>query len=171
MLASIVLPRVALALIGTVVAVPVLAQEPVGCDKFKWPIDHQRALLARAALVAAGAEVALPLAGAVRLPLSPFAEVKLPMSPSRPPKAEGSFAGFVRYAALPHAGSYQVTVSEPAWIDVVQDGRRAKATAFTGATGCDGIRKSVKFDLAASVFVIEISGAATRDIAIAITPD
>ena len=30
------------------VAVPAFAQEPVGCDKFKWPLDKERALLTSA---------------------------------------------------------------------------------------------------------------------------
>jgi hypothetical protein len=32
-----------------------------------------------------------------------------------------------------------------------------KSGAFSGATGCEGIRKSVKFELAAAPFIIEIS--------------
>ena len=30
---------------------PALAQEPVGCDKFKWPLDKERALLTSVNLV------------------------------------------------------------------------------------------------------------------------
>ena len=33
------------ALIGCAIAAPVLAQEPAGCDKFKWPIEKERSLL------------------------------------------------------------------------------------------------------------------------------
>ena len=147
------------------------AQEPVGCDKFKWPIDKERAVLAAAAPIAPGGEIGQPLSGAVKLPLSPIADVTLPMPPSRQPKSPDSYAGFIRYAALPQAATYRVTVSEPAWIDVVQDGREVKSTAFTGALGCDGIRKSVKFDLSAAPFVIEITGTSAHEIAIAVTPD
>ncbi len=147
------------------------AQEPVGCEKFKWPIDKERALLTAAAPIAPGGEIGQPLSGAVKLPLAPLADVKLPIPPSRQPKSPDSYAGFVRYAALPQAATYRVTLSEPAWIDVVQDGREAKSTAFSGALGCDGIRKSVKFDLSATPFVIEISGTSAREIAIAVTPD
>lgn len=35
---------VALAVLA--IAAPAFAQEPVGCDKFKWPLDHEKALLA-----------------------------------------------------------------------------------------------------------------------------
>ncbi len=148
-----------------------LAQEPVGCDKFKWPIDKERALLAVAVPVALGGDVAQPLAGGVKLALSPYADAKLPVEPSRAPKAPDSYAGFVHYGALPQAATYRITLSEPAWIDVVQNGQMAESVAFSGALGCDGIRKSVKFNLAASPFIIELSGTAAREVAIAVTPD
>jgi hypothetical protein len=148
-----------------------LAQEPVGCDKFSWPIDKERVLLASAKPVAPGADVAEPLAAAVKLTLSPLADAKLPTAPSRKPKMSDSNAGFVRYAALPRAGTYRVTLSDAAWIDVVQDGQEVKSIAHTGALACNGIRKSVKFNLASSPFVIEISGTTAREIAIAVTPD
>ena len=159
------------ALFSLALAGSAFAQEPVGCDKFKWSIDKERGLLAAAAPIAAGGEIARPLAGAVKLPLAPLADVKLPMPPSRQPKSPDSYAGFVRYAALPNAATYRVTLSEPAWIDVVQDEHEAKSTAFSGALGCDGVRKSVKFDLSAAPFVIEINGTSAHEIAIVVTPD
>jgi len=147
------------------------AQEPVGCDKFKWPIDKERALLAAAVPVAPGGEVGQPLSAAVKLPLAPLADVKLPMPPGRAPKSPDSNAGFVRYAALPRAATYRVALSEPAWIDVVQDGREIKSTDHTGALACEGIRKSVKFNLSAAPVVIQISGTTAREIAIVVTAD
>ncbi len=70
---------------------PALAQqreEPVGCDKFKWPLDTERALLTAtgAAKVASGAEVAAPVGKAVMVTLGPFADAKLPMAPERAPR-------------------------------------------------------------------------------------
>ena len=147
------------------------AQEPVGCDKFKWPIDKERASLGAAAPVASADEVAKPLAGAVKLSLVPFAAAKLPTPPGRQPKSPDTYAGFVRYVALPRAAAYRVALSEAAWIDVVQDRQEVKSIDHTGALGCDGIRKSVKFNLAASPFVIEISGTTAREIAIVVTAD
>jgi hypothetical protein len=163
--------RILIVLLALAVSGTVLAQEPVGCDKFKWPIDRERAMLASAKPVAPGGDLAQPLAAAVKIALSPLADAKLPTEPSRKPKMPDSYAGFVRYAALPKSATYRVTLSEAAWIDVVQDGQTAKSLAFTGALACDGIRKSVKFDLAASPFVVEITGAEARSIAIVVTPD
>ncbi|HYA07822.1 MAG TPA: hypothetical protein VEF90_18185, partial [Xanthobacteraceae bacterium] len=69
----------------------------------------------------------------------------------------------------PQAGTYKVTLSAAAWVDVVQAGRLIKSKAFSGAVGCAGIRKSVKFDLAAAPFTIEISGVAADAIRVALT--
>jgi hypothetical protein len=82
--------RSAFVIVASLITVPALAQEPVGCDKFKWPIDRERALLADAKLVAIGADVA---DGAVKLRLSPVTEIKLPAEPSRNPKPN-SYAGY-----------------------------------------------------------------------------
>ena len=157
---------VLLATVGTA-----FAQEPVGCDKFKWSVDKERALLAAAAPIASGGEMARPLSAGAKLPLAPLADVKLPMPPGRQPKMPDSYAGFVRYAALPRAATYRIALSEPAWIDVVQDGKEVKSVDHTGALACEGIRKSVKFDLSASPFIIQVSGTAAREISIVVTPD
>jgi hypothetical protein len=151
--------------------VPVVAEEPVGCDKLKWPLDHERALLAKPSQTASGGEVQQPLAAAVTVTLVPFADAKLPMAPSRPPKFPDSYAGFARVSAPPKAGTYRITLSHGAWIDVVQDGRELKPGAFSGAKGCDGVAKSVKFELAAAPFAIELSATSAKAIAFVVTPD
>src|ERR1700722_20958131 len=76
---------------------PALAEEPVGCDKFPWPLEKERALLPSAdtVTVASGMKVALPLPVAVTIDLLPFADAKLPMRPDRAPKPPHSFAGFI----------------------------------------------------------------------------
>ena len=108
------------------------AEEPSGCDKFKWPIERERA-----------------------------------------PK-EGTFAGFASVKAAPKAapkaGLYTVSLSSGGWLDVVQDGHFLKPVAFSGATDCDGIRKTVKYELSASPFVRQVSGTRENAISIAILP-
>jgi hypothetical protein len=158
----------ALLLAASLLTVPCFAQEPAGCDKFKWPVDKERTLLAQAEPAAPGA--ILPATGAFRIALSPINAAGLPMPPSRKPRA-GSNAGFVKIAAPQGAGTYRITLSDGAWVDAIQDGREVASSAFTGTTGCAGVRKSVKFPLAATPFVIEISGAAAASIDIAITHD
>ena len=42
---------------------------------------------------------------------------------------------------------------------------------FTGALGCDGARKSVKFDLPARPLDIQLSGVKDAEIAVIVSPD
>jgi hypothetical protein len=53
---------------------------------------------------------------------------------------------------------------------VVQDGHFLKPKAFSGATDCDGVRKTMKYELSASPFVVQVSGSKDDSIAIAILP-
>jgi hypothetical protein len=159
-------------LVACAIAAPAFGDEPVGCDKFKWPVDKERALLiGDTPAVASGTSIAYALPLSVIVGLKPFADAKLPMAPERAPKSPDSFAGFVRLVAPAHAGTYRIALSAEAWIDVVQTDQTIKSSAFSGATGCEGIRKSVKFDLAAAPFTIELSGVHADTIRFAITGD
>ena len=147
------------------------AEEPSGCDKFKWNIDHARAALTapdRAKLNSGSELAALPATG-VTLALVAPADAKLPTAPERAPK-DGTFAGFTKVTSAPKAGSYTISLSSGAWVDLVQNGHFLKPTAFSGATDCDGIRKTMKYDLSASPFVLQISGARENSLSIAILP-
>jgi hypothetical protein len=157
--------------VALLAAAPAFAQEPVGCDKFKWPLDHERTLLASPSQMASGAEMPQPLATAVTVALLPYADAKLPVPPSRAPKAAGSFAGFINASGVPQPGTYRVTLSAPAWIDVIQYGHALQSTAFSGATGCPGIAKSVKFELGAAPFAVELSGTTAEALTFVVTPD
>ena len=69
------------------------------------------------------------------------------------------------------AGTYKITLSTEGWIDVEQNGQTVKSTAFSGAQGCEGVRKSVKFELAARPLTIELSGVPDNTIEIAVSPE
>jgi hypothetical protein len=155
------------------IAAPALAQEPVGCDKFKWPLDKERATLNGTDLpkVTSGARVAFPIPFATIVALVPFADAKLPTPPERAPRSLDTFAGFFQAPAPKQPGSYKITLSAEGWIDVTQSGQTLKSTAFSGALGCEGIRKSVKFDLAAAPFTVELSGVEADSIKLAISRD
>ncbi|MCC8944975.1 hypothetical protein H8A97_07570 [Bradyrhizobium sp. Arg62] len=147
------------------------AEEPSGCDKFKWSIERARAALTasdRAKVVSGSEQTALP-ATAITLALVAPGDAKLPTPPERAPK-EGTFAGFTSFKAAPKAGLYTVSLSAGAWVDLVQDGHFLKPKAFSGATDCEGIRKTVKYDLAASPFVLQVSGSKENSLSIAIQP-
>lgn len=147
------------------------AEEPSGCDKFKWPIERERAALTapdRAKLISGGELASLPSTG-VTLALVAPAEAKLPTPPERAPK-DGTFAGFTSIKTAPKAGLYTVSLSSGGWVDVVQDGRFLKPKAFSGATDCDGIRKTMKYELSASPLVLQVSGTKDSSISIAVLP-
>jgi len=145
------------------------AEEPVGCDKFKWPIDQARAALTASdiAQVQSGGDLASPPSAAI-VGLQPLSDAELPKKPERGQKPE-SFAGFVKVGTLP-AGSYTISLSEGAWVDAIQNGAYLKPKEFSGATGCSGIRKTIKFDLAAAPLVIQISGVTKNTIHMALQP-
>jgi hypothetical protein len=147
------------------------AEEPSGCDKFKWPIEHERALLTAPDRVklATGAELAaVPATGMIFGLVTP-AEARLPTPPERAPR-DGTFAGFASFKAAPKPGIYTISLSAGAWVDVVQDGHALKPKGFSGATDCDGIRKTMKYQISASPFVLEISGARDSALSVAILP-
>ncbi len=147
------------------------AEEPSGCDKFKWPIEHERAALTAPDRVklASGAELAsIPATGMTFTLVAP-AEARLPNPPERAPK-DGTFAGFANFKNAPKPGLYTISLSAGAWIDVVQDGHGLKPKAFSGATDCDGIRKTMKYEISASPFVLQISGARDNSLSVAILP-
>jgi hypothetical protein len=62
------------------VAAPALAQEPVGCDKFKWPLDKERATLNGTNLpkIASGDRARFPIPFGTIVALVPLADAKLP---------------------------------------------------------------------------------------------
>jgi hypothetical protein len=160
---------VALALLGAAPAWA--AEEPSGCDKFKWGIERERAALTAPdrITVASGAELAALPSRAVILTLRSPAEAKLPTPPERAPK-DGTFAGFASIKTAPKAGLYSISLSSGGWVDVVQDGHFLKPKAHSGATDCDGIRKTMKYELSASSFVLQVSGTKEDSVSIAILP-
>jgi hypothetical protein len=148
---------------------PAFAQEPVGCDKFKWPVDRETMALRSGDLktIASGSDLtALPFAA--KISLKAPKDAGLPTPPEHAPK-DGTFAGFLSSKGVT-AGLYSVSLSAGAWLDVVQNGQFLKAKSFSGVQGCDGIRKVVKFELTAAPFTLQISGVDPDSIAVAVMP-
>ena len=113
---------------------------------------------------------ALPLGAAAHLALTPFAQAKLDRPPERAPSDPQSFAGLVHLPAPPNAGVYKVTISGEGWLDLIQADGFAKPIAFSGAVGCDGVRKSVKFRLEGAA-TLQVTGAKTPDMSVIVTPE
>jgi hypothetical protein len=150
---------------------PASAQEPRGCDKFKWPIGAgQAALTATERQSASGDSYDRTSTAAIEMPLAPLAEAKLAMPPERAPKKSDSSAGAVAFAAVENAGRYRVALSAAGWIDIIQDGKYLTPTAFTGALDCQGVRKSVEFDLGAAGFTLQVSDVSDPKMLVVLTP-
>ncbi len=101
--------------------------------------------------IAAGETLAALPAGALVIRLQPGAQAIFEMPPERKPRS-GAVAwrhGAIA-PALPKPGIYQITLSDDAWIDVIQNGRYARSVGSTGRSDCPGVRKSVRLDLDAS---------------------
>jgi hypothetical protein len=52
----------------------------------------------------------------------------------------------------------------------VQDGRYARSVGSSGRRDCPGLRKTVRFDLAASPLVLQISGAPAKSLSVVFGP-
>jgi len=52
----------------------------------------------------------------------------------------------------------------------VQDGQFLRSVTSSGVRGCEGIRKSVKFEILPKPFTIQISGVEANSISVAIVP-
>lgn len=129
------------------------------CADFAWSVARERAAFGAPDLPALTSGSALPGNSTVgQLTLKPVAEIALPVRTDKEMRP-GTFAGFVT-ATVPAAGTYQVTLSNEAWIDVSQDGRSTlKPAAHSGKAGCPDVRKSVRFALDVGPVTVEISRA------------
>ena len=161
---------------GLVAAVLIASLAPAaaedGCEKFAWSLARERAAFAVADKTTATAGdtlTALP-AGALTIRLQPGAQAAFEMPPERKPRIETWHGGLVRLPAPAKAGIYQITLSDDAWIDVIQNGRYARSVGSTGRSDCPGVRKSVRLDLDASPVVLQVSGVAPDTIAATIGP-
>jgi hypothetical protein len=97
-------------------------------------------------------------------------KVAFPVAPTsrKKPAKTTHDGGVISFDSFGEPGTYQVSLSARGWIDVIQDGKPLKSSAHTGKSECDGVRKSVRFPIQSGPVVIEISGAATESIKLAL---
>lgn len=145
---------------------------PSGCAAFKWPLDAERRAFDSADLakVASGAARGGWREQAFALALQPDADVAYTLPPAKKRKDAQRFGGLVAFAAPANPGTYQVTLSGEAWIDLVQQGSALKTVDHSGVKDCPGLRKSVRFTVGDAPVVLQISGAPAESIKVAIRP-
>jgi hypothetical protein len=149
-----------------------LAADP--CDGFSWDVHQERAVFASTAqtLPAGRALAAAPELvpnHLYLLALSPQDQVTFPVTPGKRALADGAYAG-VAHVHIAQPGSYRVALNGGFWIDLVSGGTPITSSDFTGQPHCDAPRKIVQFSLPAGDLVLQLSGAASTPVRVAIVP-
>ena len=162
--------RVQLILALALLSAPVLAQATDGCAKFKWSVSRERSAFATPGLQPI--ESGKPLPGIMDpavVKLKPVAEVAFVAPPGHKPR-EGTFGAVFMTPPLAVGGTYQITLSDDAWIDVLQDGHTVRSSAFSGSKDCPNVRKSVRFPLKPGDATVQISGSSADSIKMDLLP-
>jgi hypothetical protein len=143
---------------------------PNPCEQFHWPVATEREWFAAPdiTVLPAGASVAAFPSTAFIVKLAPAANVTFALPPGRAPKPDAVYAGVISLPAMTEAGIYQVTLSDEAWIDVIQDGQAQKSLEHSGRKDCPEIRKSVRFEIAAKPVTLQLSGVSGDAVKVAI---
>jgi len=165
---------IAVALWATALAAapgPVHAQEGTGCGGFKWPLEAERAALVKQDKPSLANGGAIAVNVATTLELQPLSAAGLAKPPERAPRAAQSYAGHFTLAGPARPGVYRVTISAPAWIDVLDADAYLHPKGFSGVTGCEGARKSVKFNLPTRPLALQVSGVEADRISVIVSPD
>ena len=137
------------------------------CDHFKWPLTQEKAWFGAALKpIEAGAEISLT-EQAFQLALKP-SEAAGYLLPLKKPAAAGTFGGVVKVAAIAKAGTYEVTLSREAWVDVIQNQARTKSLNVSRQSDCASLRKSVRFQLQSGPAALQISGVDSASIVFAL---
>jgi hypothetical protein len=98
----------------------------------------------------------LNLEQAATVTLHPGNDVQFVIAPEKTGTA-GSYGGMLSLD-VHEAGTYQVGLSEGAWLDMVQDGSAVASTGHAHDAQCSGLRKMVSFPLKPGRHVIQLSG-------------
>ena len=153
------------------IGLPAWAQEGSGCSGFKWHIDREQTAFAGEGLPTVNAGAQIPgVMEAVGLSLAKQEGMTFEVEPSHKPKNNPAYAGMFSIVPIQVPGPYNITISDEAWIDVIQGGKVLHQTGFTGSNGCHDVRKSVRFDLSNGPATILISDAVKDSLKIEVLP-
>ena len=96
---------------------PISAQQPIACDKFKWLVEREMTALRAAHLEQVNSSTklsAVPFVGTVMLVPSHTTNL-----PKGTPK-DDTFSGYLAITGIA-AGTYSISLSDAAWLDVVEN--------------------------------------------------
>jgi hypothetical protein len=142
------------------------ADDAPACATFKWSLAREQALFTAPQPVTSGAGLAV--GAGYRVALVDVGALAFPAKPERPTKP--GTHGALLALRIGAAGAYDVTLSEEGWIDLADHAERVVAADFSGAKGCPGLRKSVRFELKPGDYTVQLSNAEGDALNIAITP-
>jgi len=156
--------------IATTAMLPQVQEKPP-CDQFAWSLDKVRIWFGGALnVVESGARIDPFAEGAFTAKLGPLDKVRFVLPPEGQPKEGKPNGAIVSFGPLAKTGRCQVTLSDEAWIDLIQNNAYAKAVEHTGVHGCSGLRKSVRFDLQRGPLVLQLSAASASQLSVSIRP-
>ena len=150
---------------------PVAAEDMAACGKFKWPLTIERAWFDAATdlkAYASGATMGELADGALTVATMPMAGISFILPPEGKPKPDKTAGALLTFEKIGKPGRYQVTLSDEAWIDVVQAGAYRPSGEFSGVHGCPGLRKSVRFEFTDAPLTLQLSSASAPVIKVAI---
>lgn len=136
---------------------------PKGFESWQAPVP-----LAAAAGMADVAGAAIAPGVAARLTLKANAALQLAAPPGKPATTD-SFGGMVRFH-VDRAGTWQVALGGPAWLDLVQDGVATQSVAHSHGPDCTGIRKIVSYTLQPGDYVLQLVGSGTPEMTALVLP-
>jgi hypothetical protein len=121
----------------------------------------------------AGWRSAAPLAGPAIAVGTPV-RVKLAADPhfaitSSRGAAAGTFGASFAFT-IDRAGSYDVLLSENAWVDVVAGGSALRSSAHGPGPACTSLRRTITYNLAPGAYSLQVSGSRQAEATIAILP-
>lgn len=127
----------------------------------------KRTMLTSAAQASGLEGATLPLGRGITVALRPTREVSYAAQPEKP---GGSVAhgGMVAFS-IPDPGTYQVSLSSGAWIDVLKAGAPLVSAAHAPGPKCSSIRKTVAFLLQPGRYVLQISASADPTLTVMVT--
>jgi hypothetical protein len=136
-----------------------------GCDAGKWPLSTIQTHFGGTLPALANGDSLPALGTPVLVNLASQTEVTFPHAPGRAPKASPAYAAVLKLGAEP-AATYQVTVSDGAWVDVTENGELVKQSGYVRRRDCPGVDKSIRFKTNGGPLAIQISGAYSKTIRI-----
>ena len=162
---------VLLSALATVLFAGAAFAQEADCADFKWSLNRELTAFKGDGLpVVASGTALLGLVEATQLKLLPQDQVTYTVAPKRAPKHTPAYGGSFTLPPIASADTYQVTISDDAWIEVVQNGTALKQTGFTGSHSCKAVHKSVRFSLATGPVTVEISDAGSDSLKIEVLP-